>query len=676
MSGHASRISHPGFSGSAGPSTTLLASASEPASSTATIAGGVSASTSNFASSSHHAPQIVSIGTPSSVHPALAAAAAGHHSSAANTAGATGHTTSAPSLNLPSVGFNVAGSNANDQNAGQPAGANQASAAGAGASHSAASANASPSSANASLSTSAPMTQHPDPMLNARHRSQLASLSFMTHMSKALLHHGGLCSDVTIAAFGRLYKLHRIVLVQAGFFNTMFCGGFSEAEDLPDGMELLNQGAQQGNRFDVHFPDPNMSRPAFEFCLATLYGCAPALKLPGWANPKAEAPLGEGFINVNSLVNYTIGKRSSSDGSKLGGKRRAGNRSSAAFGEGSERNDGKDAKHKGKKAKGTHGSRNIDPYDASFAAGLNAASDMFGSTFGARSGTEKGSNASNTQWATPRFLLSLIATSTYLGIPSVTSLALTLILGSITPYTAATYLRFASGLGIVSPSILNLDDGELSTPVDELEGPLVGWERLSKPKPVAPTASSSQPASSSIPAPSSNESPLVDVNHSPNKGSFASPKSPIRKSSPAPQLPADLLQSDRTGSTMRSSFEEDLCFDDDNPQLFYGPSCNKIGEACVCWLSRWGGDVLDWEINLRGEEGSWQTDESDLLLNPSCTARSNLARGEMSDDERSDDSSEDMAHTRKAAARPIVEVSEIASCLPLYALTHLTLACF
>ena len=48
----------------------------------------------------------------------------------------------------------------------------------------------------------------------------------------------------------------------------------------------------------------------------------------------------------------------------------------------------------------------------------------------------------------------------------------------------------------------------------------------------------------------------------------------------------------------------------------------------------------------------------------------------MSDDERSDDSSEDMAHTRKAAARPIVEVSEIASCLPLYALTHLTLACF
>ena len=32
---------------------------------------------------------------------------------------------------------------------------------------------------------------------------------------------------------------------------------------------------------------------------------------------------------------------------------------------------------------------------------------------------------------------------------------------------------------------------------------------------------------------------------------------------------------------------------------FYGFASNKLGEACVCWLGRWGVDVLDIELSLQ-----------------------------------------------------------------------------
>src|SRR5215471_9491943 len=49
------------------------------------------------------------------------------------------------------------------------------------------------------------------------------------------------------------------------------------------------------------------------------------------------------------------------------------------------------------------------------------------------------------QAATPRFLLSLLATSVYLSIPAIVSQALNIILGSIGPFTVIQYLNFALG---------------------------------------------------------------------------------------------------------------------------------------------------------------------------------------------------------------------------------------
>lgn len=304
-----------------------------------------------------------------------------------------------------------------------------------------------------------------------RQRTHLAALALHQHISHALRPGAGVCCDVSITAFGRVYRLHKLILVQATFFHSLLTGAFSEAS-----VSLT----------PLHFPDPNMSRPALEYCLATLYGAAPALQLPAWANPRADAPLGAAFPHPPPPAHA--------------------------------------------------------PPQA--------------------------------QIATPRFLLSLIATSNYLGLPSVTSLALTLICASITPYTAVTYLRFATGLGIVPPSSA-MRVG--SPPVDELLQPLVGWSALSSPLAFGSPTATTAPASTS--------------------GTTQPSPSP----SPPPGPPP---------SSQQSSW----------PLLFHGPSCSKIGQAAVCWLCRWGSDVLDWEMQLtpgRAETATPMPGTTPVLPSPS-----------------------------------------------------------
>ena len=60
----------------------------------------------------------------------------------------------------------------------------------------------------------------------------------------------------------------------------------------------------------------------------------------------------------------------------------------------------------------------------------------------------RGSIPAGHQAATPRFLLSLLATATFLGMPAAAAHALQLILASVGPFTAVRYLNFAIGKGI------------------------------------------------------------------------------------------------------------------------------------------------------------------------------------------------------------------------------------
>jgi len=260
----------------------------------------------------------------------------------------------------------------------------------------------------------------------------------------------GRMSDVRIRAFGRVYHLHRLFLVQASFFNGLFCAGFAESKDGISDIEPEMRGRRRAGTgagahdptldeedsgiLDLPFEDPNITRPAFEYCIAHLYGAAPELVLPEWASPQPSQPLSSAFVIP------------------------------AAPGQGS----------------------------------LPQSAGLAGQ--GADPSASSSSNSAQHP-ATPRFLLSLLATSIYLGLPSVTNNVITLILYSITPFTIMHYLRFATGQTVLGASeamqrsVMHEDAFSAPTPSEgdggrasarpdvwdwELEGPIRGLEHLGK----------------------------------------------------------------------------------------------------------------------------------------------------------------------------------------------------
>lgn len=75
-----------------------------------------------------------------------------------------------------------------------------------------------------------------------------------------LYHRGflnGVCSDISINAFGKSYFLHRIILDRSPFFSSLFAGPWRDS-DVP----VLN----------LDFSDPNITQPAFDVALQRLYG--------------------------------------------------------------------------------------------------------------------------------------------------------------------------------------------------------------------------------------------------------------------------------------------------------------------------------------------------------------------------------------------------------------------
>lgn len=129
----------------------------------------------------------------------------------------------------------------------------------------------------------------------------------------------------------------------------------------------------EGEVIQVELSSP-MTRSAFEFCLARLYGGGPELVAPPWAKTSSAYPLSEPF---ERLLLKAMG----------------------------------DLKERGRDGQ-------AEQWD-----------DL------ARN---------DKQPATPTFLLALLATSTYLEIPSLAATALEMIQTTITPWTVSTYLGCAS----------------------------------------------------------------------------------------------------------------------------------------------------------------------------------------------------------------------------------------
>jgi hypothetical protein len=168
--------------------------------------------------------------------------------------------------------------------------------------------------------------------------------------------------------------------------------------------------------------------------------------------------------------------------------------------------------------------------------------------------------------ATPRFLLSLLATAVYLSIPSTASQALNAILSSIGPRTVIQYLNFAIG-----KPIGNAHENE---PVAA-----VGLENLAENIQDIATNESS----TSIHTTKHEQEIELETEHMSQKLDDLD----IRKEDPS--------------ESSSDSFEMVYEYRNDGAFSHYGAVSDKIGEATACWLARWGPDILPYEERLGGD---------------------------------------------------------------------------
>ncbi|WWC66355.1 uncharacterized protein I206_100256 [Kwoniella pini CBS 10737] len=196
-----------------------------------------------------------------------------------------------------------------------------------------------------------------------------------------------------------------------------------------------------------------------------------------------------------------------------------------------------------------------------------------------------------TQLATPRLLLSLLATTIYLGHTVIMREVLSIILRTVGPLTITRYLSFALGDGIgeeeysgqteegvnsllgVSKDILDVDGGSRRTSDEDLV-----------------------------------EDALHSINHTPQSSSDSgkignSSQESLRHGGipiPAIQIPSrsNSIRSNHRISDDPFSFNSSMESDTSVLPLthYYGVVGNKIGEACCCWLARWGIDLLNAEL--------------------------------------------------------------------------------
>ncbi|KAJ7785724.1 hypothetical protein B0H16DRAFT_1487742 [Mycena metata] len=194
--------------------------------------------------------------------------------------------------------------------------------------------------------------------------------TIQSHLYQAFLH--AHATDVSLrvrASWQATYRLHRVILIQAGFFNALFTAGWGES--------------RKSDEIDIIFDDANITRGAFELCISRLYGGGPPLHIFPSLIPSTAKPLTSNFPFTSESV------------------------------------------------------------------------DLHPST---PPGHHPG---------TPRFLLSLLATSVYLSIPSLAAHALSSILSTIGPYTVLQYLKFALGKPI-GPVDANWDEPEAAIGLENI----------------------------------------------------------------------------------------------------------------------------------------------------------------------------------------------------------------
>lgn len=117
-----------------------------------------------------------------------------------------------------------------------------------------------------------------------------SSVDLQQHIYNSLLE--SRTADVSLHVHGTweaIYKLHRVVLIQSGFFSSLFTAGFLESSPKP------RSHLRGPEEIDLIFDDRNITRAAFEICIARLYGGGPPLYVPTSLIPSTSNPLTPSF---------------------------------------------------------------------------------------------------------------------------------------------------------------------------------------------------------------------------------------------------------------------------------------------------------------------------------------------------------------------------------------------
>jgi hypothetical protein len=162
------------------------------------------------------------------------------------------------------------------------------------------------------------------------------------------------------------------------------------------------------------------------------------------------------------------------------------------------------------------------------------------------------------QLVTPPLLLSLLATSIYLSIPSIATQALSIILSTVGPTTVIPYLNFALGKPLTthqlsSESAVGLEN--LALPIEDDDNDLYSPLKTCK---------------------SDDLEDVID----------------LLSGAALKDGPCHLSVASSDENTSIASIEQD-----DDMVCHYGAVSNKIGEASACWLARWAVDMLSYEAD-------------------------------------------------------------------------------
>ncbi|CAL1696775.1 unnamed protein product [Somion occarium] len=272
-------------------------------------------------------------------------------------------------------------------------------------------------------------------------------------------------SDVTLRVRGSwsaIYKLHRVILIQAEFFKSLFTSGFVESKSRSF------RKTDRTEWIDIVFDDPNITRATFEICIARLYGGGPQLYIPPSLIPTPTHPLTPSPPFYNSS--------------------------------------------------------DLDAPNLQYAC------------------------PPDYHPASPRFLLSLLATSAFLSIPRVASQALTSILRE--PDPEVDYEDPVAAVGLESVAELIEEEGEgivegyvLTPDKDEQIA-----EKLDEMHLDETTKHCGSPDATSF----------MERSHSSSSGDTSGSNTPSR-------------------------------------EFHYGGLSDKVGEAAMCWLTRWAADICRYE---------------------------------------------------------------------------------